>query len=207
MNIESGIHDLPDGDVKRALLALIQNAGNDLSVAQKNIENWFDDTMDRVTGWYKRRTQVWTVLIALCLTVASNANTLRIVRIIREDAVVRAQLIEGAKNRVSAEQENPSVDVRYENPNEPMKPTRIAPVTKKEKALLESVLGWSGDEAQDKNLWLHRLLGWFLTIVAVSLGAPFWFDTLNKLINVRNAGRKPERAEKEDTKSAPKQAA
>jgi hypothetical protein len=40
--------------------------------------------------------------------------------------------------------------------------------------------------------WPDRFAGLFLTFLAVSLGAPFWFDVLNKIINIRSAGRAPE---------------
>jgi hypothetical protein len=46
------------------------------------------------------------------------------------------------------------------------------------------------------SVWLARLLGWMLTILAISLGAPFWFDMLNKLVNVRSAGKSPDEAAK-----------
>ena len=36
-----------------------------------------------------------------------------------------------------------------------------------------------------------HLAGWILTAIAASLGAPFWFDTLNKFMNVRAAGTSP----------------
>lgn len=36
------------------------------------------------------------------------------------------------------------------------------------------------------------IIGWLLTAVALSLGANFWFDTLNKFINIRCVGSKPE---------------
>jgi hypothetical protein len=35
-------------------------------------------------------------------------------------------------------------------------------------------------------------VGWILTAVAASLGAPFWFDTLNKFMNVRSVGASPD---------------
>jgi hypothetical protein len=35
-------------------------------------------------------------------------------------------------------------------------------------------------------------LGWLITAFAVSLGAPFWFDLLNKFVNVRASGKAPE---------------
>jgi hypothetical protein len=38
-----------------------------------------------------------------------------------------------------------------------------------------------------------HLLGWLLTAMAVSLGAPFWFDLLNKLVSVRVSGNPPEK--------------
>jgi hypothetical protein len=42
-------------------------------------------------------------------------------------------------------------------------------------------------------LWLgSKLLGLLITALAVSLGAPFWFDLLNKVMNIRGTGQKPE---------------
>ena len=41
-------------------------------------------------------------------------------------------------------------------------------------------------------VWSHAL-GWALTAVAVSLGSPFWFDLLNKLISIRASGKAPEK--------------
>jgi hypothetical protein len=37
-----------------------------------------------------------------------------------------------------------------------------------------------------------RFIGWLLTAVALSLGAPFWFDLLNKLVNMRHGMQKPQ---------------
>jgi hypothetical protein len=36
---------------------------------------------------------------------------------------------------------------------------------------------------------LQAIFGWLMTGVAVAMGAPFWFDILGKLINVRNTGK------------------
>jgi hypothetical protein len=38
------------------------------------------------------------------------------------------------------------------------------------------------------SIWSH-LLGWIVTVLAISIGAPFWFDLLNKFVNLRSAGR------------------
>jgi hypothetical protein len=36
------------------------------------------------------------------------------------------------------------------------------------------------------------ILGWVITALAASLGAPFWFDLLNRFVNVRASGKAPE---------------
>ena len=41
--------------------------------------------------------------------------------------------------------------------------------------------------------WTH-LLGWLLTAAALSFGAPFWFDLLKSIVNVRATGIKPKEA-------------
>jgi len=35
-------------------------------------------------------------------------------------------------------------------------------------------------------------VGWLITALAISLGSPFWFDILSKIINLRSAGQKPD---------------
>jgi hypothetical protein len=40
-----------------------------------------------------------------------------------------------------------------------------------------------------------KLAGFFMTALAVSLGAPFWFDLLGRLVNLRETGDKPAKSE------------
>lgn len=58
------------GKVQEALLALIDAAGNDANKARQNIEAWYNSAMDRVAGWYKRRTQA----IIFCLGYRSRSR-------------------------------------------------------------------------------------------------------------------------------------
>jgi hypothetical protein len=148
-DLENGIGSLPDGAVRTSLLALIQNTEGDLARAQTSFENWFNDAMSRASGWYKRRTQIWTIMLAAAITLGLDADTIGMMRHFWADPALRSR------------------------PG--------------------SVLGWNraalGADGWD---WFSRVLGWCLTIAAVSLGAPFWFDVLNKFMNFRGAGRIPE---------------
>jgi hypothetical protein len=50
-------------------------------------------------------------------------------------------------------------------------------------------IGWSDTpNFSDPMKWL----GWFITALAGTLGAPFWFDAISKLFAIRGAGKRPE---------------
>ncbi|MEM6394898.1 MAG: hypothetical protein AAF741_01025 [Bacteroidota bacterium] len=54
-------------------------------------------------------------------------------------------------------------------------------------------LGWEGTDVRSMNFMelLTKILGFVLTALAISLGAPFWFDLLRKIVNIRATGDKP----------------
>jgi hypothetical protein len=174
----SGINALPDGEVKKALVALVANVDGDLEKAKRNIEHWFDDSMDRVSGWYKRTAQMWTVTIALCLTLGANVDTVRLARLLWVNPTVRSAVVEQAKHRAETPAVSPTSDL-----------------TDQETAAVGDMLGWTrGAIPVDAAGWAQRLLGWVFTAIAVSLGAPFWFDTLTRVTNIRSSGKKPPKA-------------
>ena len=175
---------------------------------QEKIEAWFNDGMDRVSGWYKRKTTMWIYVLAAIVVIALNADTIRMSRILWSNQAVRTAVVEQAKARTQAEQSSEPVPlVEYTNPNEPNSGTPIrangnAALTSSESDLLGKLTGWSGtiqewrglgqQSATYASLMFRTFLGLFLTIVAVSQGAPFWFDTLNRFMNIRSAGRAPD---------------
>lgn len=195
-DLEDGAKALPDGDVKKSVLALVQRSHQDLEEAQTAIEGWFNDAMDRVTGWYKRRTQIWTLIIAVALTLVANADTVQIARKLWQDPVLRAAVVEEAK--VRAQKPRPTVSVEYKDEDDPTNPTVTRnegnQLSGKERELLGQMLGWHGPFRE--NLGWSMLLGWLLTVLALLMGAPFWFDMLNKIVNVRFAGKSPDEGSK-----------
>jgi len=52
----------------------------------------------------------------------------------------------------------------------------------------------------DPGNWFLRILGWFITALALSLGAPFWFDLLNKFMVVRATVKPKEKSPDEPSK-------
>jgi hypothetical protein len=78
-DLERGIaNDLAEGPLRTSLLTAIQGTEKRVDQAQRAIEKWFDDAMDGVSRRYQRRAEAWTRLIAAAVTVAANADTIRL---------------------------------------------------------------------------------------------------------------------------------
>lgn len=212
-NFKAGYDKLPDGDVKKVLNSLMRTTGPTLAEVQGNIEKWFDDSMDRVSGWYKRKIQWITAVVALALAFATNADSIRIAEMLWHNPELRAEGIklaeqraEAAKNGAAEQDTNTAqAEITYPDASNPLNPNAtIKPVTPVERAYLTELIGWQG-AAQFHDLHtrdiLLMILGWLLTGLAVSLGAPFWFDVLNKVINIRSSGKAPSEQPKEPSKT------
>jgi hypothetical protein len=201
-DVRTSAAQLPESDVKASLTALLNRS--DIQTSEEAIEAWFNDAMDRVTGWYKRRTQVWTVVIALGLTLFANADTIQIARRLWSDPALRAAVVEEAK--VRAQKPRPTISVEYEDEQDPTQPTITKnegnTLSDKERDILGQLLGWQGGWSDFKKALPGVLVGWLLTILAISLGAPFWFDMLNKFVNIRYSGKSPDEKPKGPEKPA-----
>ena len=67
--VNGAIAGIPNPQLQKALQGMADRAGGDLNKLRTEISQWFDDAMDRVSGIYKRRIQVWSFVIALLLCI------------------------------------------------------------------------------------------------------------------------------------------
>ena len=190
--------ELRNPDLRRVLLLMIDGAGDNLDLVQKNLEQWFDQAMDRVSGWYKRQTQWLTLVLAAGLTFAANADTIAIANRLSSDAALRQALV--AQAQVYAEGAAPLSAPAAPADSGGTGPARPDSVTQAKARLVGAriddlrglglPLGWGS--AGFAQLNGAKILGLIVTVLAVSLGAPFWFDVLQKVMTVRAAGKAPE---------------
>lgn len=190
-DLENGIkNDLPPGNLRTSLLAAIQSTDKNINDAQRAIEAWYDDGMDRVTGWYKRKTQTWTMVMAIIITIAVNADTVHIARRLWLEPALRAEFVEAASHPPSPPSPPSSISATQSPSGDGASSSDI---TSQAENTLGLVLGWHDvGNLRDPLTWFERIIGWLLTIFAISLGAPFWFDVLNRFMNLRSAGKSPE---------------
>jgi hypothetical protein len=182
--------------VGKPLIAMLDAAGNDATKLKKSIEDWYNSAMDRVSGWYKYRTQ-WVLFgIGMVLAASMNVDAINIIKQLSKDSTLRQSIVAAADN--------------VKPPDNGSNGTTKEQIDKV-KSVVEDVknfgipLGWSHvPDILENGRWhagyLGVLLGWLMTAIAVSLGAPFWFDMLNKIMVVRSTVKPHEKSQDEQSK-------
>ena len=165
-----------DHPLKPVLQVLVDDTEGAATQLRDRLAGWFDEGMTRVSGWYKRRATLIIFAIAALVTVGANASSIHIAEELWRNAALRDAV--AAQATAAAALQDLS-ELEADVPG----------------ALNTLPIGWQ-DAPADFIGWVKAVVGWLITIAAVSLGAPFWFDLLGKVTNLRGAGgnvRQPER--------------
>ncbi len=178
--------------LKRTLGPLIQAAGTDAVRAQKNIEDWYNASMDRVSGWYKRRTQFIIAALGFAMAFAFNIDAVAITRYLNANPSVRSAWVEQARK---SESSTPSAEDLSKWVNATDIPVGWKAINKG-----GAVADWQ-TLPSDAWGWVLKFAGILLTGLCVSLGAPFWFDVLNKFMVVRSTVKPEEKSHDEPSKA------
>lgn len=157
------------------------------------LEKWFDESMQRVGGWYKRKAQLVAFLVAVALVLILNVSTLRIADQLSAEPKALANVVAKAEATADDEKADPEAGEAQGQANL-RQAGEEAEGAVDDLAALSLPIFWTEETNRPSSLeeWLLALAGWAITIAAVSLGAPFWFDALGKLSNLRMAGKKPD---------------
>lgn len=155
--------------VPPAMRALMETFGASPGGVRKGFEDWYQQAMDRLTGEYKRNTQLWLLAIAAVVTAVTGADSIAIAT-----TVWHAQLATAAAAAPNL-------------PNDPSIQDALKTLTSQ-----SFPIGWASVPS-DVYGWVLKVAGLAFTTLAVSLGAPFWFDLLQSVssVNTRATGPKP----------------
>ncbi len=172
--VGGAIAAIEDESLKKALTAIWRSVHGDVQAFSEGVERWFDRGMERVSGWYKRRIQIILFVVGLALAVVLNANAIT--------AADRLWKDEGFRRGLIAQVERQEAEIGASDALDQLETLRFP-------------IGWeASNRPEGVDGWLLSGLGWVLTGIAITFGAPFWFDLLNKVSNLRAAGRKPAEA-------------
>lgn len=198
-DLRASIAALPPTKLRDTLLGFIDSAKGDLESAQKRIERWFDDTMDRTSGWYKRTAQKLIFGAGFVLCLALNADTFQIAKELWSDEALRSALVTQATARVKEGKSlNPpdssasvvtaasvAISDQLRQVGEDIRAAQPLPIgwSHEPIGVLRAIFSWPTG--------LFKFLGILVSSFAILMGAPFWFDMLNKIINLRISGNPP----------------
>jgi hypothetical protein len=166
-DFRDAIKSIADHQLQTMLLGMYDRAGEDLGAFQKRIASWFDASMARLSGIYKRRTQVWSFGIALGLAALLNVDAIALARQLWVSPAISAD--------ATAIKTLPDYQTAF--------------------ALWSASFpfGWALPKAV-AGTWGYPVMafGWLLTAFATLFGAPFWFDTLQRFVQLRGTGNAPD---------------
>jgi hypothetical protein len=191
-DVQAAIEALPPSKIKSALQASLMSAQGNFDVFRKSVMSWFDDSMEHLSGAYKRQLKLISILIGCAVAVIINADTFAAGYALWSDTALRAQMVQAAETTVKSgapsappSQRLTDVAMAYRKADEALRPLPIG----------WPIRGWPGPFLTAEWNWfvIEKFLGWFATGLALSLGAPFWFDLLSKFVNIRGTGVKPDR--------------
>jgi len=206
--ISTKIANIPSGDLpphlRSALLSLAKDANDDVAAFRTNIEHWYDDQMDRVSGWYKRHIRWISLGISLAIVLLLNLNVLTIAHSLYTDEAVRGSVVTQATQASNCANKTPAQclqDLRATMDTVRGTGLPIGWATVQSCTIKGSGCNW----LEDRGLWSHEgtggasqlshlgliLLGWGIMAIALLPGANFWFDILGRLGTLRTSGPKP----------------
>lgn len=178
-DLQVAVAKLPDNSpLKKVLTSALVTAEGDIDKLRANLESWYDNSMERVSGWYKSKIQYIVIAIGLIIAVIFNVDTITYANRLLENPALRAAIAAQAANVKEIN------DVTVANLRAQLEMLNLPVGWDDARPFTGDNLGW----------WLKKALGILMTGLAVSQGAPFWFDLLNKVTNLRSTGRPPEKS-------------
>ena len=187
--LQSAISNLPE-PLKKALTTLSNEGGHDVELFKSQLEIWFNNTMERASGWYKRRTQWIQLVFAIGFAVCLNIDSVHIGQtLFAVHSPLREALVEQAKPFLASH--NSYARTCYGGDQH---------------CVSAHWMGRLPLEGVKPNCLRYSFLASRLANHGVSSISrrTLWFDLLNKFINIRGAGKAPEEQPKEP-KAVPNQ--
>lgn len=261
---QAGVNNMKaDSELKLLLINMVEKSlsysggypGKVLTILDRQIQQWYKDQTDRMTGWFKDLMRRRVLIISIIITLALNVNSIYLFKTLYTSPTMRVQLAP-ISERIADNYDKEKRDTTLTALQQTYKTVAMSHLQKgntdsafgvlskavrqldslqrhKDSAGLDNFqqmadrlgelaalgipIGWhkgippltldssnlrdTGQvkgrkmirRAPDKTIQLFwYVAGLSITVFSISAGAPFWFDMLLKLVNVRRSGKKPE---------------
>lgn len=185
---------------------------------EQELEGFYNNAMERATGWYKRKVRRILLVVGFVMAAFLNMDTIKITNdaLVDKDKLSKTvdKIIETLPDIKNMESINISV-----NENEQTDTVKVVKIDSAITGTIKRINGLTVKyneiggyqlgyhKGQYFNDWgvckgfslvtlLTKLLGLLITAFALQLGSNYWFDLLNKAVNLRATGVKPDQKQK-----------
>jgi hypothetical protein len=205
--ISEKIEALPDSSLKTQLQAIARTSGGTVNHFVSEVSDWLDRSLTMMSESYKRNLQIISFGAGLTIAVILNINTITLTQHLYLDKEARDAMTTLAI-QINEQTTKQSFEECISSPEKILSDIACAPfkglvevIQERNTTLGEMPIGWPEGSLTLFPSSPIDWLGWLLTALAVSLGAPFWFDLLNKIVSIRHGMRKPEATQQPDNKA------
>jgi len=160
--LAGAIETIPDLQLRQAMRALYGRA-RDLQQFQDMLAGWFDNAMARMSGMYKRRQLLISLLLALLLAILFNIDSIHLFRTLWQQPSLAAHLRDA--------------------------PGALDPAVFD--AMMALPIGWTHFPPAPGADFALQVAGWIITASTALFGAPFWFDLMQRVVRMRSTGDRP----------------
>ncbi len=195
--IQANVNRLPPAPFTQSLQALAKNAGGDVSRFRTAVERWYDDHMDRVSGWYKRHVAKITLAVGAILVVLLNINALTIGRTLYTESAVSTAVSAVAAKSTDCSTSDCLAQIQGQLAAVTTAGLPIGWGTVRDCAEPTAHCNWLDQRGifsrHGGSPWqlVLVLIGFLIMVISVLPGAQFWFGLLTKLGSLRATGPKP----------------
>jgi hypothetical protein len=177
------------GNLQSKMEHMAREARGQLTSVKAGLETWFDETMAAAKQQYSKYATVFLFVTGAILAVGLNASTVNAAGDLWTDAAARQAIVQAAG----------SAEATAKTCTEDGTAVEQAQCAVGNISAFQLPIGWATVQGDDINgaWWVSHVVGWLLTALLVMLGAPFWFDLLNRLVSLRANGSPPSPAAKD----------
>ncbi|WP_427162347.1 hypothetical protein ACQFX9_12770 [Aliinostoc sp. HNIBRCY26] len=171
-----------------------------INILRQEIATTFDNSMERASGVYRRNAKGVALLIGISIAVIANVDTFHIVSILSQDAAIRTAIVNNAEQVIQSNSVNSPAEIKSLQAQTNKIIEEITLPIGWNRVNLEQQLGSTKDQKNPSliNSYLTIVSGWLISGIAISMGAPFWFELIGRFINVRNSGKRPSSSAKSE---------
>jgi hypothetical protein len=205
-------------DFKQVLGDLALQTQNDLDKFQQKLEEFYNNAMDRAGGVYKKKSRLILLVLGFVIALFMNLDTIRISRDALSNKQQLGKTVDNIVSKMPAISEDKGqITIKTSDGSIAASQSDKLDTSKNKEPLKDKIqkindlndylqtnsgisLGykcWDDFTKKwnpfngDPGDFLLALLGVLITTFAMQMSSSFWFDLMNKVANVRAAGKKP----------------